>query len=86
MKVEVQHKWRIKWCGKWTTTNHYCSEESIRKQHPEAQLVPNTRRDLFIPETPDEMRERMRFTDTSRVGSPAPGSPALVDSDKNGHH
>lgn len=78
MKIEVQHRWRIQWCGKWTTTGYHCTEERIRREHPEAQVVPNTRRELQIAETPEEIRERFRQTDTSKLGSPAPGAAAYI--------
>ena len=37
MKVEIHYRWRVKSsAGKWFTTRHMATEESIRKQHPEA--------------------------------------------------
>ena len=76
MKTEVQYRWRIQWCGRWTTTGYHCSEEHIRHEHPEAQVLPDTRRELQIPETAEEHAEQMRRVDTSKLGGYAPGSAA----------
>jgi hypothetical protein len=43
-------------------------------------VVPSTQRELQIAETPEEIRERLRQTDTSKLGSPAPGSAAYMKS------
>lgn len=76
MKTEVQYRWRIQWCGRWTTTGYHCTEEHIRHEHPEAQALLDTRRELQIPQTPEEMTEQLRRTDTSKLGGYAPGSAA----------
>ena len=57
-------------------TGHHCTEEQIQREHPEAQVVPHSRRELQIPETPEEMELRFLQTDTSKLGYPAPGSAA----------
>lgn len=58
MKEEVQWKWRIKWCGRWTTS-HYCSEEAVRREHPEAVRVEGSRRVIKMPSTEEEMKASM---------------------------
>lgn len=65
MKEETTYQWRIKWAGKWGTTRHNCTEEQIRKEHPEAICLPHTKRVLLLPETPEEVAARMRETCTS---------------------
>lgn len=58
MRREERHLWRIKWAGRWTTTNHHATEADIRREHPEAVIVPNSMQIILVPETPDEIAER----------------------------
>ena len=58
MKTEIQYLWRIKWFRRWTTTGHHCTEDQIRKEHPEAVRIDATRRELQIAETWDEQKYR----------------------------
>ena len=54
MKEEVRFKWRIKWSGRWTTTRHHCTEEVIKREHPEAVAVPGTMQVTTVAESPEE--------------------------------
>jgi hypothetical protein len=58
VKEEVQYKWRIKWCGRWTTS-HFCTEDAIRIEHPEAVRIDASRRVITIPSTEEEMKAGM---------------------------
>lgn len=59
MRTEIQYKWRILWAGHWVTTGHHCTEEQIRKEHPEAVRIDHSRRELEVAETSDERRNFM---------------------------
>ena len=74
MKTEIQYQWRIKWSGHWTTTGHHCTEESIRKEHPEAVRIDASRRELQIAETLDERKYAMYGTSAFRFGGRAQGN------------
>jgi hypothetical protein len=54
MQTEIQYRWRILWVGQWRTTSHHCTEEQIRKDHPEAVCIEASRRELKVAETFDE--------------------------------
>jgi hypothetical protein len=54
MHIEIRYKWRIKWGGRWTTTNHYATEDQIRKEHPEAVRLDNMRIEQQLLDTPEE--------------------------------
>ena len=44
MRVEIQYRWRVKSpAGRWFNTRHTATEESIRKEYPEATPVQGTR-------------------------------------------
>jgi hypothetical protein len=64
MKTETTYLWRIKWAGRWTTTKYHCTEEQIRKEHPEAVCLVASKRELQVPESEKELREvqQMNFT------------------------
>ena len=64
MRVEQTYKWRIQWTKRWSTTNFHCTEEQIRKEHPEAIRVPGTLVEHQIPETEAEKLECLRVTST----------------------
>jgi len=59
MRTEIQYRWRILWAGHWVTTGHHCTEEQIRKEHPEAVRIDHSRRELEVAETFDERRNFM---------------------------
>lgn len=60
MKEKITYLWRTKWAGKWGTTRFHCTEEHIRKEHPEAVCLPDTKRVQLIPETPEEFAAQQR--------------------------
>lgn len=66
MKEETRFLWRTKWGGRWTTTSYHCTEEHIRKEHPEAIAVPGTRQVLMVPETREERENAMSGNSTGR--------------------
>lgn len=68
MKTEHTYRWLTKWNGKMTPTRHHCTEESIRKTHPEAVRIEGTLIVQHIPETEEEWRVRNLAIDTSNIG------------------
>lgn len=60
-------KWhfRIRWGGRWTTTRIAYTEEQIRREHPDAVKIDNTRVVVEEPETEEERAAVMRSTLTS---------------------
>lgn len=56
MRTEETFIWRVKWIGKWSNTRFHCTEEFIRKEHPEAVKVEGSLRVFTLPETPEEFR------------------------------
>ena len=73
MKIEIQYRWRIMWSGHWATTGHHCTEEQIRKEHPEAVRVDDSRRELRVAETFDERKHAM-FPVSAFMSQPTGGS------------
>jgi len=73
MKTEIQYQWRIRWGGKWTTTGHHCTEEAIRREHPEAVRIDATRRERQLAETWDERKYSMYVNSMSRLAGHMPG-------------
>jgi hypothetical protein len=49
-------KWRIRWAGRWTTTQIARTEEDIRREHPEAIKVEASRIVVEMPETEAEIQ------------------------------
>jgi hypothetical protein len=73
MKTETTYQWRINWCGRWTQTRHHCSEEQIRREHPEAIRIDCSRREQRIADTQEEA-QRMTYQDaTGKLSGYAPG-------------
>ncbi len=71
MHIEHHYQWRYKdRLGKWQTTSHLCSEQSIKKMHPEATPVTGTLRVTEVADTLTEYWERTR--QCTAVGGPAP--------------
>lgn len=70
MRIEKQYRWKTLWAGKWGVTRHHATEEDIRVLHPEAICLPETLIEREVPETDDEMRERMRTTSTGVLTLP----------------
>ena len=60
MREEETFIWRIMWGGRWTKTGIHYSEEAIRKEHPEALRLDDTRKVRLIPQTDAEYRELAR--------------------------
>jgi len=43
--------WQIQWAGRWMTTHTRFSEEAIKREHPEAVRIDDSREDRMVPET-----------------------------------
>lgn len=70
MKVQITYRWRYKnYMGRWRTTNFDCTEEFIRRSHPEATMEPNSRVERLVPDTPEELMAAMC---ASHGGGPSP--------------
>lgn len=69
MKTEEHYSWMILWCGKWKRTRYTCSEESIRKEHPEAKKIEGTMVIRQIAETDDELWRRVGSTGVKNYGA-----------------
>lgn len=65
MREEVTYRWRIQWAGKWTNTTYHCTEAQIRKEHPEAVCLVESKRVDMLPETEAERQEIQRANSTS---------------------
>ncbi|MEE9871531.1 MAG: hypothetical protein PBV86_12200 [Delftia lacustris] len=71
MKTQITYLWRYQnHMGRWRTTRFDCTEEFIRKSHPEAVMLPETRVERIVPDTEDELMEAMC---RSHGGGYAPG-------------
>lgn len=46
--------WQIQWAGRWMTTFKRFSEEAIKREHPEAVRIDDSREVCLVPETPME--------------------------------
>jgi len=68
MKIEHHYRWRTLWNGKMSPTRHHCTEEQIRKSHPEAVRIEGTLIVREIPETDEEWRARDLAVDTAYIG------------------
>lgn len=60
MHIEVKHKWRFLWLGKWRTTRFHATEEHIRREHPEAVCVPGTMIEQEVLDTDEEHMAALR--------------------------
>ena len=69
MKIEHTYRWMTKWNGKMSPTRYYCTEEQIRKRHPEAVRIEGSLIVQEIPETEAEWQERLRAVDTAYIGT-----------------
>ncbi|ARU05571.1 hypothetical protein CCO03_13550 [Comamonas serinivorans] len=54
--------WRVQdpRTGKWYTTPHRATEADIRREHPEAECMPAESLTLDLPETPEDLAQRLR--------------------------
>ena len=59
MRTEERWRWRIQWQKKWSTTRLSCTEEAIRKEHPEAIRMLGTMTVHQVPETDGEKQQRV---------------------------
>lgn len=60
MKEEIVYLWRTKSLGRWRTTRFKATEDFIRREHPEAVPLEHTREVRMVPETEEELMQRMR--------------------------
>lgn len=68
MHIEHHYNWRYQDnLGKWRTTRHLCSEEMIKKEHPEATPVEGTLTVIEVADTLDEYWERTHKNTISGV-------------------
>ena len=61
--------WQIQWAGRWMTTYTRFTEEAIKREHPEAVRIDDSREVRMVPETSKE-KVFSRFKSMSGV----PGS------------
>ncbi|QMV72993.1 hypothetical protein HS961_09150 [Comamonas piscis] len=70
MKLEKQYFWKIQIFGKWKTTRFRCTEEHIKDEFPEAICIESSLIERLVPETDEEMVERLRVTSTGVLMNP----------------
>jgi hypothetical protein len=46
--------WQIQWAGRWMITHTRFTEEAIKREHPEAVCVQDSREERLVPDTPME--------------------------------
>lgn len=68
MKIEHTYRWMTKWNGKMSPTRYHCTEEQIRKSHPEAVRIEGSLVVQEIPETDEEWHARNLEIDTANIG------------------
>jgi hypothetical protein len=56
VKTLEKWKWKIRWAGRWTTTRVHFTEDEIRREHREAERLPETRIVVELPETEAEIQ------------------------------
>ncbi len=54
MIQEELYFWQIQWAGRWMTTFTRFTEEAIKREHPEARRIDDSRQVCLTPETPSE--------------------------------
>lgn len=57
MVTEEVFYWQIQWAGRWILTRHRFTERAIRREHPEAIRVEESKEILLTPETPQERQQ-----------------------------
>lgn len=72
MKHEETYRWMTRWNGKMSATRYHCTEEQIRKRHPEAVRIEDSLVVNLIPETDEEWQSRLRAVDSAYIGTGAP--------------
>lgn len=68
MKTEHTYRWMTKWNGKMSPTRYHCTEEFIRKRHPEAVRIEGSLIVNEVPETEEEWRLRLLKVDSANIG------------------
>lgn len=72
MHIEHHYQWRYKdRLGKWRTTNYLCSEQSIKKEHPDATPIEGT---LRVLEVGDSLEDYWRLTKANTFIGKGPGN------------
>jgi hypothetical protein len=67
MKEEITYQWTCQQLGKWFTTRYHCTEESIRKEHPEAVPIVSSRVARMVPSTSEECLKAVYANSTGGV-------------------
>ena len=67
MITENVYFWRIHWAGSWMITRTRVSEKAIRKEHPEAICIEDSKQLMLTPETP---QERLLAASSARNNAP----------------
>lgn len=62
MKTVEKWRWRIRWAGRWTTTRIAYTEADIRREHPEAEKMEESRILVDLPETETKIQAFQRPT------------------------
>ncbi len=78
MREETTYQWRVQWTGKWTTTKYHCTEDHIRKEHPDAVCLVETKRVQWLPETAEEFADVARANSTGNFQRGYPGPSPLA--------
>lgn len=71
MHDEETWLWRIQWAGRWCNSRHQCTEEQIRKEHPEATRIEGSRRIQSLPDSQEE-KDQLQYNNTSAFLSNRP--------------
>jgi hypothetical protein len=67
MVSEEVFYWQIQWAGRWMLTTRRFSARDIRREHPEAICVNDSRQTILTPET---QQERQQASAAVRQSSP----------------
>ncbi len=67
MVTEEVFYWRIQWAGRWMLTTRRFTERDIRKEHPEAIRIDDSRQTVLTPET---YQERVQASAAASHSSP----------------
>jgi hypothetical protein len=60
MKTAEKWLWRVRWAGRWTTTRIAYTEAEVRREHPEAVRIDESRVVVELPETEAEVDAAQR--------------------------
>jgi hypothetical protein len=67
MVTEEVFYWRIQWAGRWMLTTKRFTERDIRREHPEAIRIDDSRLTVLTPET---FQERVQASVAASNSSP----------------